>query len=262
VNRTSSTLAAAVAALFTLAACGAGNDSAANPPPTTSSVTAEAITTTTVAASTTSAAQRPYVATTVLVTGTQGPLTYHVVVPQLAGGDPAVAKAFNDAVRASLQDRIDGGAGNPHGTTAQATLTDARSTITHIGSRVASGLLQTALDTGGAHPLVEDGTVVIDLDNGNPVLLGDLFPDEQAGLQRLSEQVGPLIAAQQPDLQVLPAGTAPVEKNFTSWQATPDGMQIIFGDYQIGPRGVVSVTVPWSALSDLADPGVLAVVSS
>ena len=259
-SRTATVLAVAVAVAVavgaTLAGCGAGGSGSG---PTTATTAAPATATGGTAATTTSAA---YAATTVPVSGARGPLTYDVALPQLSGGDPAMAQAFNDAMHASLQDDIDRYGNDPTGGTTPATLTDARTAVTHIGSRVVSGLLQTALDTGGAHPFVSDGTVVIDLGDGSPITLGALFGDEQAGLQRLSEQVAPLIAAQQPGLQVLPEGIAPTEANYASWQATPEGMQIVFGDYRIGPRGVVAVTVPWSALTDVVDPDVLPVVSS
>ena len=83
----------------------------------------------------------------------------------------------------------------------------------------------------GAHPTTYIGTVVIDSRTAKPITLADLFSDEQAGLQRLSEQTK----------------LEPVETSFADWIPTADGIEI--------HRLPQTLTVPWSALNDVLAPG-------
>lgn len=56
---------------------------------------------------------------------------------------------------------------------------------------------------------------------------------------------------------MLDPGSAPKAANFTAWAVTPFGLEITFGDYQVGPYviGTPSITIPFSSLSGLARPG-------
>ncbi len=185
---------------------------------------------------------------------------YDVVVPQIEGGDPAVAAEFDESMRAALQDQIDGWPGDRF--TLEST---DRSAVVHIGSRVVSGLLVTSwnADPPGAHPTPLVATVVI-ADDAQPVTLDRLFPDLRAGLNRLSEESAELLPATAAGPDFLREGIEPKRENFANWVATPAGMEIHFTDYQVGPHaiGLIVVTVPWDGLSDVVAPDLVGVVSS
>ncbi|XVA01486.1 RsiV family protein [Prescottella equi] len=205
-------------------------------------------------------AENAYTATTVHVTGDTGRVRYDVVVPQIEGGDPAVAAEFDESMRAALQDQIDGWPGDRF--TLEST---DRSSVVHIGSRVVSGLLVTSwnADPPGAHPTPLVATVVI-ADDAQPVTLDRLFPDLRAGLDRLSEESAELLPATAAGPDFLREGIEPKRENFANWVATPAGMEIHFTDYQVGPHaiGLIVVTVPWDRLSDVVAPDLVGVVSS
>ncbi len=114
---------------------------------------------------------------------------------------------------------------------------------------------------GVGHPPQDASSVVIDSRTAQPITLADLFVNEQAGLNRLSEQTKILIPEVTRIGGVMPdsPGNAPVAENFADWLPTADGMQIMFGESQFdyGPRGN-SITVPWSALTDVLAPDMLA----
>jgi hypothetical protein len=202
-----------------------------------------------------------YTATSVQVAGDTGTVRYDVTVPQVEGGDAAVAAEFNESMRAALQDQIDGAPG-------QSFTLESRdeSEVAHIGSRVLSGLLVTSwnADPPGAHPTPLVATVVVDTDNGQPITLNTLFPDLQAGLDRLSEEAALLLPETAAGAEFERSGIEPTHQNFANWLATPDGMEIRFSDYQVGPHaiGLVTVTLPWDRLQDVMAPAMVDVVSS
>lgn len=202
-----------------------------------------------------------YTATTIAVTGDNGRVRYDVALPQVEGGDPAVAAEFNESIRAALQDQIDGSAGENFTLDG---LDDSR--VAHIGSRVLSGLLVTSwnADPPGAHPTPLVATVVIDSDSAQPITLNTLFPDLQVGLDRLSQESALLLPDTAAGAEFDRTGIEPTRQNFANWLATPAGMEIHFQDYQVGPHavGLVEVTVPWDRLRDVMAPAMVGVVSS
>jgi hypothetical protein len=159
---------------------------------------------------------------------------------QLAGGDPAVVEAFNGASQAAV-----------HGQVSQATAdTRAGATSWHLDSsgqvtfrRVAITQLINGTLGYGAHPTTYIGTVVIDSRTAKSITLADLFSDEQAGLQRLSEQTK--------------LGVAPTEANFANWIPTAEGVEIHFAQGKPGDRPPQTITVPWPALNDVLAPGMV-----
>jgi hypothetical protein len=112
-----------------------------------------------------------------------------------------------------------------------------------------------------AHPSSWVSTVVIDSRSASPITLKDLFADEQKGLDRLSQQtrqLAPGVLGSGPTPMADAPGNAPTEANFAHWLPTTQGIEIHFNDYQLGPHGLVVVTVPWSAVDDLLAPGMTA----
>jgi hypothetical protein len=79
---------------------------------------------------------------------------------------------------------------------------------------------------------------VIDSRSADPVMLGDLFTDQQAGLRRLSELTG----------------AEPRAENFVNWIPTAEGLEIHFAPYQFGIALPDTKTVSWAALADLIAP--------
>lgn len=264
IRRTAVTAVAAVLALTVAGCSGSTDDSPEKDGSEKKGVTVTAMPTTPwappAAATTTTVVETDYTATTLRVAGDTGRVRYDVLVPQVEGGDPAVAAEFDESMRAALQDQIDG---SPE---ERFTLesTD-RSAVVHIGSRVISGLLVTSwnADPPGAHPTPLVATVVIG-DDAQPITLDRLFPDLPAGLQRLSEESARLLPATAAGPDFVREGIEPKRENFANWVATPAGMEIHFTDYQVGPHaiGLVVVTVPWDRLADVVAPDLSGVVSS
>ncbi|SNS93003.1 Protein of unknown function [Rhodococcoides kyotonense] len=202
----------------------------------------------------------PYAFTAARVSGSTDRVDYDVNIPQITGGDDAVVAEFNESMRAALQDQIDG-----YGQS-RFTLSDARPGPTYVGDSVVAAVLNTSWDANppGAHPTYIIATVTVNTENATPVTLEDLFPDLQAGLQRLSEQSALLLPNTAAGDDFERTGIEPIESNFANWVPSASGMNIRFGDYQVGPHaiGLVDVTIPWATLADVADPYTVGVLSS
>jgi hypothetical protein len=100
-----------------------------------------------------------------------------------------------------------------------------------------------------------------DLDTGSRISISDLFTDTQTALQRLSAAAAanPFVAewadpSEQPD--PFASGYAPTPANFAMWAPTPNGLEITFAAYQVGPAvaGTPYIVVPWGQLHDLVKP--------
>ncbi|MFD4180093.1 RsiV family protein [Rhodococcus sp. NPDC058514] len=257
VSRRRAAPVAAVVLLMGLAACSSGGGGIAVPEPSAPS-SSEA---SSEVASTQAAPQAaaPFTATTKQLTGATGRVRYDVTVPQIEGGNPAVAAEFNESIRAALQDQIDGPGDD------RFTL-EGRDAVARIGGRVVSGLLVTSwnADPPGAHPTPLVATVVVNADDARPITLSALFPDLRAGLVRLSEESARLLPATAAGEDFEREGIEPTEPNFANWLPTPAGMEIHFSDYQVGPHavGLVVITVPWDRLADVIAPELFDVVRS
>jgi hypothetical protein len=160
--------------------------------------------------------------------------TWDARIAELSEGDPAVVEAFNQASRTSAQQQIDRAKieSNPgeqwnfesHGQVAFRS--------------VAVGQLILGTHYYGAHPTSYISTVVIDSRSADPIMLTDLFADDQAGLNRLSELTG----------------AEPRPENFANWIPTSEGLEIHFAPYQFGIALPETKTVAWAALADLLAP--------
>ncbi|MDT5144719.1 MAG: hypothetical protein QOI79_4086 [Mycobacterium sp.] len=110
------------------------------------------------------------------------------------------------------------------------------------------------------------GTIVIDSRTAHPITLGDLFTEEQVGLDRLAEQTkiiwpkvyGP--GGDGPPMLDEP-GNRPVPKNFANWIPTAAGIELHFTDGQFG-HGLPVITVPWPTVSDVLAPDMTALAQS
>jgi len=178
-------------------------------------------------------------------------------IGQLSGGDTGVRNAFNKASDASARGQIDQirAAASPDVEWSF----ESKSTVTFRAAAIAEVVEGVYYAKGAAHGSNSVSTVVIDSRSAEPVTLAGLFSNEQAGLNRLSEQTklifpqaygGP---APMPDEQ----GNKPIPENFANWIPTPAGMELHFTDYQFG-HGLPVITVPWSALTDVLAPDSIA----
>ena len=253
------TITAALAAA-SLAACSSGGDGGPTPTTPTTVVTVTRSSSAAPTATTTSSAAA-YTKTSTRVAGRTDRSSYDVTIPQLAGGDPAVTAEFNQSMRAALQDQIDDDYSG-----LDFTLEDGRGGPFHVGARVVSAeqITYWMADPPGAHGNSLLATVTIDADTAKPITLSDAFSDLGAGLRRLSQESARLLPSTNVGSRYERSGITPVEKNFANWTASPQGMQIHFGDYQVGAYadGLVTVTIPWSNLSDVLAPGMQEVLSS
>ncbi|HKV22733.1 MAG TPA: DUF3298 domain-containing protein [Mycobacterium sp.] len=155
-------------------------------------------------------------------------------IAELSEGDPAVAEAFNRAGRASAQEQIDRAEleSNP----GEQWNFESHGQVSFRSIAVSQLILGTHYY--GAHPTSYISTVVIDSRSANPIMLTDLFADEQAGLNRLSEMTG----------------AEPRSENFVNWIPTSEGLEIHFAPYQFGIALPETKTVTWAALADLLAP--------
>lgn len=227
---------------------------------TTATVSTTTSSTTTTPPSTTVAPTSDYSFTSQRVGGTNERVTWDVTLPQVTGGRAAVAAEFNESMQSALDDQIDGFGDS------RFTLSDARQGPSYIGDKVISAVLNLSWDANppGAHPTYIIATVTVNSETGGPVTLQDLFPNTQEGLQRLSDESAYLLPGTPAGEHFELSGIEPTVANFANWVATPAGMNIRFGDYQVGPHaiGLVDVTIPWDHLADVADPYILGVLSS
>ena len=182
--------------------------------------------------------------------------TWNAQFAELSEGDPAVVDAFNSASRSAAQDQIDHIKGVVHPGLQWNFESKGQVTFRSI----AIGQLITGISYYGAVPTVFNSTVVIDSRSARPITLADLFIDEQAGLTRLSEQTKILLPKLIGSDEAMPdgPGNAPVPENFANWIPTADGLEIHFAAYQFGPRLAQTITVGWSALSDVLAPNMAA----
>jgi len=180
--------------------------------------------------------------------------TWQLTVNTIEGGDPAVANAFNQASNNSAQGQLDEAR---TGATTDGTWSfDTNPTILFGGASVSQRINGLFNAVPSAHPINYVSTVVIDSRNARPITLSDLFFDEQAGLNRLSEQTKvllPAVSGQEPGAFDDDPGAAPAEENFANWIPTSDGLEIYFNDYQFF-HGTPVITVPWQALDGLLRP--------
>jgi hypothetical protein len=124
-----------------------------------------------------------------------------------------------------------------------------------IGTHVLSGVLAVSVYSGGAaHPFTDQDTHVTDIDTGRALTLADIFTDEQQGLRVLSQQAAILVPQTNAHNSFSPDSIAPVEKNFAHWNATADGIQILFGEIASHAAGQIVVTVPWKNLDQVLKP--------
>jgi hypothetical protein len=249
---------------LTLAACGHSN--AAAPPRTTTSSTT---TTTTPVAS---------VKVEKLTGGTTTPYVYDYTVeyPQLEGlPDQGMQRTINaDLTRAASElvgDFVAGATNGPQASSTSSTSTSdpsqqsslkATEETTLLDPRLASFRVQAiSYFAGAAHPSTVDHTFSYDLSSGKRLSLLDLFRAGSGYLEWLSNESRRQLAASKdfsPDMAR--DGTTPTEEHFATFSLLPTALEIVFGEYQVGPYaiGIQRASFPYAQLRPLlASPGPL-----
>jgi len=181
--------------------------------------------------------------------------SWNLVMDTLSGGDPKVAEVFNDAMHAAVHRLLDDATGGPK---PQGRWTfDTSPQIFFTAASISALISGTANDETGTHPAGSVINIVIDSRSATPITLRELFTDDQAGLNRISEQtkllLPPAMGATATPMPNVP-GNKPLSENFDSWIPTPAGLEIHFADGQF-VDGTPVITVPWAAIDDLLAPG-------
>jgi hypothetical protein len=111
---------------------------------------------------------------------------------------------------------------------------------------------------GGAHPGMFYVAINYDTTTGKTLALADLFKPGTDYLGLISS----LCIADLQTRESLSAedfatrGAAPLAENYQVWSVTPQGLLIVFQEYQVGPyaAGAQSVLIPYDALAGQLDP--------
>ena len=119
--------------------------------------------------------------------------------------------------------------------------------------------LETYRFTGGAHGGTENTPLVLNRETGEPIPVSALFKPGSDWLQRLSEASYQALIQREPfapDDDWLVRGTAPEPENYQVLLPIAEGVEVVFGQYQIGPYviGISRVLLPYSALSTILNP--------
>jgi len=119
--------------------------------------------------------------------------------------------------------------------------------------------LETYRFTGGAHGGTENRAFVLSDETGEPIPVSALFKPGSNWLHRLSEaSYQALVQREQlaPDDDWLARGTAPEPENYQVLLPIAEGIEVVFGQYQIGPyvTGISRVLLPYAALSTMLNP--------
>ncbi|CRZ15529.1 RsiV family protein [Mycolicibacterium neworleansense] len=186
--------------------------------------------------------------------GTKGIVTYKVELPQLKGGTAAVRDKFNASVRAALDDHLEPTEDGLPVTVASGALPeDERSRVSHIGSGVVAGvLLLNIYVEHAAHPFNTVSTTVIDTHTAAPIMITDLFNDQNAGLNTMVEAIRAEMADE--DKLANQPPPEPVADQLANWLPDDDGLVFyvpvahVLGDYY-------PVAVGWDAIAGVLAPG-------
>ena len=112
---------------------------------------------------------------------------------------------------------------------------------------------------GAVHPGHLTRTLTWDLGSNRVVELADLFQNGIDYLARISETTIPAIEralGDDADAAWIAEGAGPNPANYESWMLTPEGLRIVFDQYQVAPyaAGPQTVVVPWRDLAPHLDP--------
>ena len=112
---------------------------------------------------------------------------------------------------------------------------------------------------GAAHPTSHLVPLNFDARTGRQYRMADLFAPGARYLARLSQLSRPALAkllGPDADAGTINEGTTPTAENFEGWSVSPGGLDVTFGEYQVGPYaiGMPRITIPLAAVRDIVAP--------
>lgn len=238
-------VAVTVAAMIgTTAACGTSGGA----------VNSSTSTTAATSATTQAAGVEPFTGLTEPVSGTKGNVTYTADLPQVRGGNPAARERFNSGMRAALDDHLESQQGKEPATITPGTLESGdNSAVTHIGTGAVAGvLLLNTYVKSGAYPFNTVSTTVIDAQTAEPIMIGDLFDDETAGLAELADAIKVELAGH----EVIGSEHAPkpVAEQLANWVPGKEGLTV-FIEVPHALGDLHKVDIGWNQIADVLKPG-------
>lgn len=108
--------------------------------------------------------------------------------------------------------------------------------------------------SGAAHPNQYFRVVNFNLRAGKEIALADLFLPGSNFIQPIADYC--IADLKKQDRLMFEAGAQPEAVNYQNWNITPQGLQISFDPYQIGPYalGPSTVVVPYADLKQIINP--------
>jgi hypothetical protein len=125
------------------------------------------------------------------------------------------------------------------------------------GIPVLSVLFQISEYSGGAHPGDFHNSINYNLVSGKVIDLSELFiPGSDYLATMASLSIANLRQNPYLDDQDIGRGAAPKPENYRLWTITPEGLMIMFEEYQVGPyaAGPQIIVIPFEALKDQLNP--------
>lgn len=251
-----SRLIVAVLVATAAAAAGCATDDTGSTPSSVRTEISTTVMTTTVTSppsspSTSTQAASGYVGTLVPTRGRTETTTFDVNLPQVTGGQAPVRERFNTGMRSALTDVVNQ---LSDATVSDGTLLgDERSRVTTTTQQVVAGVaIFSTYGRGAAHPNNTVATITINADTAQPILLSEVFTDQNAAAARLAASVNRIDSRANP--------VAADINNFANWVPLQSGFHVYVpvshaaGDY-------LPVTVPWNEIADLMKPGMQAVLA-
>lgn len=191
----------------------------------------------------------------------QAPIyTITAQTPKLTGSDDPRAQAFNRGVEAILSQEIKYFRENvlaqmPVQSFTVGSSFDAQSTlILQQGNIWSLKFIFSGYADGAAHHYQYSMTFNFDLEGGEELSLGDLFPPDSDFLTVISRYC--IAELSKRDIGFyggFQQGAEPSMENYRNWNITADGLLITFDEYQVAPyaAGPQTVTVPYGELTSL-----------
>ena len=189
--------------------------------------------------------------------------TISAQTPVLSGAEDARIQAFNKAVSELIQHEIGYFRKNvlaqmPIQLVSAGSTFDAKYMVIFQSNGIWSLKFDfSGYADGAAHPYHYSLTLNYDLEKGEKLSLGDLFPTDSDYLGTLSRYC--IAELSKRDIGFyggFQQGAEPTPDNYRNWNISASGLMITFDEYQVAPyaAGPQSVTVPYSALTTLINP--------
>ncbi len=183
--------------------------------------------------------------------------------PTLTGSDDPRVKAFNEQITALLQKAADDFKNNVTSNAiaipgvSGSEFDEQYKNTAPQGNIVSIQFQMLGYVSGMAHPYHLNPTFTYDIEGGKVLALGDLFLPNSDYLTPISKYCAAELSKRDIGFTAdFTQGADPKPENYQNWNITPDGLAIIFSEYQVAPyaAGPQTVTIPYGELKDLIDP--------